>query len=259
MRSHGGRPLRVHDPGPNRYEWAGISGDPYVAGHPVAIVGGTIDPDVTPVDLAFKTYVAQPAAATVQFPATARREHRQCDRHERGQQLADHPGQDPAHRGEWRADHRRWFAGAERHSRSSGCDHLRGRSSNRQHRDVHEQSRCRLAHVRVEQRRLLAVEPRRQDVGADARIVLPVRRVRRRHEGDERLRGLPAQVEVRAGARSAGGATGRRPLDITEGGKEKALVARAFSERERMKRLELSTFCMATSPRGWRLARWPGR
>lgn len=55
----------VYDP--TRYEWAGISGDPYAAGHHIAIVGGILDPDVTPVDLAFKTYVGQPAAATVHF------------------------------------------------------------------------------------------------------------------------------------------------------------------------------------------------
>jgi hypothetical protein len=60
-----GSAATVYDPDPNRYEWAGISGDPYVAGHHVAIVGGILDPDVTPVDLAFKTYVAQPA--TVHF------------------------------------------------------------------------------------------------------------------------------------------------------------------------------------------------
>jgi hypothetical protein len=61
-----GSAATVYDPDPNRYEWAGISGDAYVTGHHIAILGGFLDPDVTDVDLAFKTYVAQPAT-TVHF------------------------------------------------------------------------------------------------------------------------------------------------------------------------------------------------
>ena len=51
---------------PNRYEWAGVSGDPYAGGAHHSGIGSTWGSDGSPVDLAFKTYVASPAA-TLQF------------------------------------------------------------------------------------------------------------------------------------------------------------------------------------------------
>src|SRR5919198_455208 len=53
------------------YEWAGVSGDPYAGGTHIAQTGATWDPDVVPVDLAFKTYVMPAYTATVQQPINA--------------------------------------------------------------------------------------------------------------------------------------------------------------------------------------------
>jgi hypothetical protein len=51
---------------PNRYEWAGVSADPYAGGTHHSGIGSTWLSDASPVDLAFKTYIAS-SAATVQF------------------------------------------------------------------------------------------------------------------------------------------------------------------------------------------------
>jgi hypothetical protein len=58
----------IYAPNANRYEWAGVSGDPYAGGTHHSGIGSptTWYSDGTPVDLAFKTYIASPAA-TVQF------------------------------------------------------------------------------------------------------------------------------------------------------------------------------------------------
>src|SRR5262249_3186295 len=54
--------------GPNRYEWAGVSAGAYPGGMHRGGIGPTWEDDSTAVDLAFKTYITEPApAATVHF------------------------------------------------------------------------------------------------------------------------------------------------------------------------------------------------